>query len=76
MTDSAETVCFFKTFHFQSGQKIHIVDGPRHGDWLVVDVDETHVTFKCPISKKQFRWPLFCYYTETKENITWPDTEA
>ncbi len=74
MTESVATVHFFKAFPFQSGQKIHIVDGPRRGDWLVLEVDDTHVTLQCPISKKQYRWPLFCYYTETKEHITWPQT--
>lgn len=72
MSESAATVHFFKTFPFQIGQKIHIEDGPRHGDWLVVDVEATHITLQCPISKKQYRWPLFCYYAKTKENVVWP----
>lgn len=75
MPESTDTVHFFKVYHFQAGQKIHIMDGPRRGDWLVVEVDDTHVTLRCPISHKQFRWPLFCYYTETKENITWPQAD-
>ena len=75
MTESAETVYFFKTFPFVKGQKIHIVDGPRRGDWLVADVEDTHVTLRCPISQKQFRWPLFCYLSEEKKNAVWPQAE-
>lgn len=75
MPEPAATVHFFKTFRFQTGQKIHIVDGPRQGDWLVAEVEATHVTLQCPVSKKQFRWPLFCYYTETKGNIAWPQVD-
>ena len=75
MAASVHTVHFFKTFQFEAGQKIHIIDGPRRGDWLVVEVDATHVTLQCPISKKQFRWPLFCYFSETKTDIVWPAAE-
>ena len=73
MTESVDTVYFFKTFAFESGQKIHIDDGPRRGDWLVVEVDATHVTLRCPISGKQFRWPLFCYVTDTRRAV-WPQS--
>lgn len=35
-----ENVLFFKQYPLAPGQKIHIEDGPRKGDWLVIKVDE------------------------------------
>jgi len=72
MTDQPDTVQVFKLFPFRQGQKVHIADGPRHGDWLVLDCDDTHVTLQCPVSGKQFRWPRFCYFVEEAERA-WPE---
>jgi hypothetical protein len=62
-----ENVIFFRAYSFAPGQKIHIEDGPRRGDWLVIAVDERKVTLRCPISGREFSWDRFCYYTEERE---------
>lgn len=36
----SENVLFFKRYPLTPGQKIHIEDGPRRGDWLVIGIDE------------------------------------
>ena len=73
MSEQPSTVQVFKVFPFRKGQKLHIEDGPRKGDWLVVDRDDSHVTLQCPVSGKQFRWPHFCYFVEESESRTWPE---
>ena len=70
-----ERVAAFRQYPFAPGQKIHIVDGPRKGDWLVVDADGKTVTLRCPISGRQFEWKRFCYLVEQRE-AEWPAPEA
>ena len=62
----------FKPYPFTEGQKIHITDGPRKGDWEVVGIAERKVTLRCPISKREFQWNRFCYFTEEREEQEWP----
>lgn len=64
-------VAFFKPYPFKIGEKIRIEDSRRAGDWEVVDVTDTKVTLRCPISKKTYQWTRFCYHTETK-SAKWP----
>ena len=66
-----EKIVFFERFPFAIGQKIHIADGPRKGDWQVIDVDEKKVKLRCPVSGFEAHWDRFCYFTEEKEAI-WP----
>jgi len=63
----SERVIFFRPYPFVPGQKIHIEDGPRRGDWLVVGTDERKVTLRCPVSGREFAWDRFCYVTEERE---------
>ncbi|MGB5684635.1 MAG: hypothetical protein WBM35_02395 [Candidatus Electrothrix sp.] len=63
----SETVLFCKRYPFTPGQKIHIEDGPRKGDWLVIGVDEKKVALRCPISGTEVSWDRFCYFTEERQ---------
>ena len=64
-----EPVIFFRRYPFAAGQKIHIEDGPRRGDWLVTAVDERKVSLRCPISGTEVTWDRFCYFTEEKDAV-------
>ena len=63
----AETVVFFKRYPFNPGQKLHIEDGPRKGDWVVTAVDEKKVGLRCPVSGVQVSWDRFCYFVEERD---------
>jgi len=65
----------FKPYPFSRGQKINISEGPRMGDWLVVDVTDKKVKLRCPISLKEFEWNRFCYFTEDLNVTEWPNKE-
>lgn len=65
-------VTLFASYPFRIGQKIHIKDGPRRGDWEVVGLSEHKVTLKCPISLKEFAWSRFCYVMEEQKDVLWP----
>lgn len=64
-------VTVFEAYPFKKGQKIRIENSKRSGDWEVVDVTETKVKLRCPISKKEFSWNRFCYFVEEK-HTRWP----
>lgn len=64
----------FAQYPFQAGQKIHIADGPRKGDWEVVSVDEKKVLLRCPVTGFEANWARFCYFVEEKE-ANWPQQE-
>ena len=70
-----ETVVIFKTYPFEKGQKIYIEDGPRRGDWEVIDVSSRKVKLRCPISKREFEWNRFCYFDSTDDESPWPHPE-
>ncbi|MDD3617808.1 MAG: hypothetical protein RBR09_06745 [Desulfobulbaceae bacterium] len=67
----SEHVVIFTRYPFTVGLKIHIVDGPRKGDWEVVGIDEKKVTLRCPVSGHVAQWDRFCYLVEEKE-APWP----
>jgi len=67
-------ITVFKRFPFEVGQKLHISDGPRKGDWEVIDVDEKKVKLRCPVSGFIAHWDRFCYFAD-EENTTWPSPE-
>ncbi len=69
---SKHNVTVFKTYPFEAGKKINISDGPRKGDWEVIDAVKGKVKLKCPISKKEFEWDTFCFYVKDLENVKWP----
>ncbi|WP_420208518.1 hypothetical protein [Candidatus Electronema sp. JC] len=63
----SERVMFFRPYPFAPGQKIHIEEGPRQGDWVVAAADERKVTLRCPVSGREFAWDRFCYFIEERE---------
>ncbi|MBU0908238.1 MAG: hypothetical protein KKA54_09490 [Proteobacteria bacterium] len=67
----ADQVTLFKQYPFHKGEKIHIVDGKRSGDWLVVEIDDKKVTLRCPVSGREFSWDRFCYVVDKNEQ-QWP----
>jgi hypothetical protein len=67
-------VTFFRQAAFEPGQKVHIEDGPRRGDWEVVAADAKTVTLRCPLSGREFQWQRFCYLTDERE-AEWPAEE-
>ncbi len=69
---SKHKVTIFKPYPFQVGQKIRIEGSKREGDWEVVDITEHKVTLRCPISNNEFTWDLFCYFSEEKDDTSWP----
>ncbi|MEW6520263.1 MAG: hypothetical protein AB1461_12705 [Thermodesulfobacteriota bacterium] len=71
----SEQVSVFKQYPFRKGEKIHILDGQRSGDWLVVDADDKKVTLRCPVSGREFSWDRFCYVVERHEQ-QWPLTHG
>ena len=67
-----EKIVFFKRFPFLVGQKIHIEDGPRKGDWEVIGVSDKKVQLQCPVSGFVAEWDRFCYLVDEHDAI-WPD---
>jgi hypothetical protein len=68
-------VTLFKPYPFSKGQKIHIADGPRKGDWEVLAVSDRKVKLRCPISSREFEWNRFCYFSEEREGVEWPQKD-
>jgi len=64
-------VTVFKPYPFKKGQKIRIEGSKRSGDWEVVGLSDAKVTLRCPISKKEFSWARFCYFSEDRQ-MEWP----
>ena len=69
-----EQITVFRRYSFEIGQKLHISDGPRKGDWEVVDVDEKKVKLRCPVSGFMANWDRFCYFVEEKK-AAWPSKD-
>lgn len=68
-------VAVFKPYAFKTGQRIHIEEGPRKGDWEVLDTTERKVRLRCPISSREFEWDRFCYLVETRTGVEWPQRD-
>ncbi len=68
------TVQKFTQYPFHVGQKIHITDGPRKGDWEVTSVDEKKVGLRCPVTGFEANWARFCYFV-TEQDREWPEGE-
>ena len=64
-------VTHFKRYPLEVGQKIHIDDGPRAGDWLVMGVDERKMQLRCPVSGKEVEWDRFCSLVEVCAEEEW-----
>lgn len=69
---SGHKVTIFKPYPFQVGQKIRIEGSAREGDWEVIGINGQKFTLRCPVSGKEFRWNMFCYSVEEKDNFPWP----
>ena len=67
----ADKVTFFRRYPLITGQKIHIEDGPRKGDWEVIAVNDKNVTLRCPFSGHVAEWARFCYLVDERED-RWP----
>ncbi|MBW1718557.1 MAG: hypothetical protein JRJ43_03205 [Deltaproteobacteria bacterium] len=65
-------IIIFRPYAFRVGQKIHIEDGSRRGDWEVIGVTERKVKLRCPISQREFEWDCFCYFVEEQNGVEWP----
>lgn len=68
-------VIFFEPYPFRVGQKIHINQGPRKGDWEVIGVNEKKVKLRCPVSFREFESDRFCYHVDEKSGVIWPDRD-
>ena len=68
-------VAVFKPYPFKIGQKIRIEDTRRAGDWEIAAIGEHKVTLRCPISKKEFEWTIFCYNVEERKDSPWPQKD-
>ena len=51
-------VLLFRPYPLKAGDKIHIEEGPRSGDWEVLAASEKTLTLRCPISQRQFERAL------------------
>ena len=69
---SQSAVAVFRVYPFRVGQRIHLADGPRAGDWEVVGVSERKVTLRCPVSGREVEWMRFCYFVDESEERQWP----
>ena len=65
-------VTFLRQYPFTPGQRIHVLDGPRRGDWEIVAADEKTVRVRCPISGREFEWKRFCHLVEERDEVEWP----
>jgi hypothetical protein len=74
MMESFE-VAFFRPYEFVIGQKIHIESGPRKGDWEVVGLTDRKVKLRCPLSFREFEWNRFCYFSENRTIVEWPQKD-
>jgi len=70
-----DEVVYFQPYPFSVGQRLNITGGPRKGDWEVTGVSERKVKLRCPISLREFEWDKFCYFTEEKSNVKWPNKD-
>lgn len=68
-------VVVFRLYPFDIGQKIHIEQGPRKGDWEVVAVTDRKVRLRCPLSLKEYEWDRFCYHAGEAYFEHWPAKE-
>jgi len=64
----SDQVVFFKRYPLHPGQKIHIEDGPRMGDWIVTTVGEKKAGLRCPVSGVEVNWNRFCYFVQEKDS--------
>ncbi len=66
-----QKIKIFRQAELAPGDRIHITDGPRRGDWEVAAASEKNLTLRCPVSGREFTWTRFCYLLEEREQ-PWP----
>ena len=71
----SQKVLVFRPYPFEAGQKIHISEGPRRGDWEVMGLTERKVRLRCPITNREYEWDRFCYILEEREDLEWPQKD-
>ncbi len=71
----ADKIVMFRPYPFRVGQKIHIEGGPRKGDWEVIDLSDRKVKLRCPVSLREFEWDRFCYFSEERSDVDWPQQD-
>ena len=72
---AAHRVAMFRPYPFKVGEKIHIEEGGRRGDWEVIGVSPRKVVLRCPVSLREFEWNRFCYFVEEREITQWPQED-
>ncbi len=70
-----EKIVFFRRYPFRIGQRLHIEDGPRRGDWEVISISENKVGLRCPVTGTRVEWDRFCYLVDERP-APWPDTRG
>ncbi len=61
-----EKIVVFRRYPFRIGERLHIEDGPRKGDWEVISVSERKVGLRCPVSGTRVEWDRFCYLVDER----------
>jgi hypothetical protein len=71
----SKKVLVLQPYPFETGQKVHISEGPRRGDWEVIGLTDRKVRLRCPISNREYEWDRFCYAVEERADIDWPQKD-
>ncbi len=65
-------VIIFREYPLEVGQKIHIDDGPRRGDWLVTGFSEKKIQLRCPVSGVDIACDRPLCFAEKRWQSEWP----
>lgn len=65
-------VIVFKEYPLKAGQKIHITDGFRRGDWLVIGSSAKKIQLRCPVSGVEIESDKTYFYAEERQQSKWP----
>lgn len=65
-------VVIFREYPLEVGQKIHIDDGSRRGDWLVIGFSERKIQLRCPVSGVEVEWDRPLCFAEKRQQSKWP----
>ena len=66
-------VLVFSEYPFVTGDKIHIAEGYRRGDWLVIGVGERKIQLRCPVSGREVEWDKTFCFAEERQQMEWPE---
>lgn len=67
-----QQVIVFKEYPLAVGQKIHLEDGFRRGDWLVTGVTDKKIQLRCPVSGRNVEWERTLCFAGTATRRQWP----